>query len=125
MLVVVLILASVCLYFALVVTWLCTSAEHPRRRFALGLTAILSAAPFFIWVGMFGSIFEDNLCYSNTFADLVRLPEQYAKVDESTAVQRFTVDTKMLPNHGYETRCSDLHAAVVDLLQRSGAVDLE
>ena len=105
-------IASLLLYPILMLACFSTSNDKPRRKQTLGVIAILAAAPFFTWLGLFFSLFDDNMCYSDVVSTLVELPAKYAESNQVDALQRFTADTKNLPNYGYETSCEELRAAV-------------
>jgi hypothetical protein len=106
------------LYSVLFFAYVFTTNDKPRIKNILGTTAILAAAPFFTGLGLFFSIYGDNRCYSEVISTLVKMPTQYEVFNHVNAIQQFTADTKKLPLEGYETNCTDLKSAVLNLVNK-------
>jgi hypothetical protein len=106
------------LYSILFFAYVFTTNDKPRIKNILGTTAILVAAPFFTGLGLFFSVYGDNMCYSEVISTLVKLPTQYAEFNKVNAIQQFTTDTEKLPLEGYETNCIELKTAVLNLVNK-------
>lgn len=71
----------------------------------LGLAAIILAAPFFFWLGVFSEQFTSGQCYSRSIVSIANA------VSRTNTPVRLAEQIRSLPLYGYETVCSDVEAA--------------
>ena len=79
--------------------------KTPGRAKWFGLFAILAAAPFFYWLGVFSEHFGAGLCYSNTMLMVANA------VERTDSPRTLAGQLRALPMRGYETACSEVEAA--------------
>lgn len=96
-------------YVVLAVVFVVVAWKSPPRAKWLGLAAITTAAPFFVWLGSFAEQFGAGLCYSSTVALIAKSVERTkSPVELGQAI-------RSLPMHGYETNCAKVEAAAKEL----------
>jgi hypothetical protein len=110
-------LGTLVLYGLLAFAWLYAEDKNHRRRQIIGVLAIISAAPFFIWLGAFGTMFGNNMCYSYIISDVRNELGEIVSVGNSRALAELNTGLKTLPLQGYETNCSEVRASF-DALNR-------
>ena len=93
-------------YAILFFVWVSSWRDVPRRGSGwLGAAAILSAAPFFLWLGVFGSGFSSGQCYSTLIGgirDELGAGVQRQDLDQIAALSRRLSSLRLA---GYETSC--------------------
>ncbi|MFZ2854218.1 MAG: hypothetical protein WAZ34_08910 [Rhodocyclaceae bacterium] len=99
----------------LVVAWLILEKRQHKASVWVGLAAALSAAPFFVGLGVFLGQFENNICFSEAMAELADVPAYYGRTGNAEALSSFAVLAAKLPLQGYETNCREVRAAIQSL----------
>ena len=107
-----LLLAGLVAYLILAALFILAAAGTNRRARWLGLAALAAAAPGFLWMGAFAEKFDAGQCYSSIVNMIA------SAVKETDNAKSLAEKIRALPMRGYETRCSEVEAAALELPKR-------
>lgn len=100
-------------YLALAGAFFVATRGAPKLARWMGLAAIASAAPFFIWWGAFAEQFTAGQCYSHVIESVA------TSVENSRTPSELAREIRSLPMRGYETNCTEVEQAAEHLSSRN------